>query len=149
MGMFSWLGFGGAEKATDNLLDKDDGLLTQVGGWIGNMDYTEEEQAEAYQKLTGVVIQYASNEVDHNSVRSKARRDLAIMWIKVQLVLIMLTAIAIPVDKVMKWSGADSLATQYFALATASVMLAGTSAIIIFYFGSYGWQKVQETRNKK
>tara|TARA_R110000751_G_scaffold204143_1_gene308626 strand:+ start:332 stop:733 length:402 start_codon:yes stop_codon:yes gene_type:complete len=36
----------GTDKAVDNLLDKDNGLLTQVGGWIGGMKHTEEEKAE-------------------------------------------------------------------------------------------------------
>jgi len=36
----------GTDKAVDNLLDKDNGLLTQVGGWIGGLKHTEEEKAE-------------------------------------------------------------------------------------------------------
>lgn len=43
-----WLGsLFGTEKAINNIVDKDNGLLAQVGGWIGNMSYTEEEKAEA------------------------------------------------------------------------------------------------------
>lgn len=37
----------GTEKAIDNLLDKDKGLLAKAGSWIGNFNYTEEEKAEA------------------------------------------------------------------------------------------------------
>ena len=37
----------GTKKAIDNITDKDNGLLTQVGGWIGGMNYTDEEKAEA------------------------------------------------------------------------------------------------------
>ena len=36
----------GTDKAVDNILDKDNGLLTQVGGWIGGLKHTEEEKAE-------------------------------------------------------------------------------------------------------
>lgn len=45
MGIFSKIL--GTEKAVDNLLDKDKGLLTRAGSWIGGMHYTEEEKAEA------------------------------------------------------------------------------------------------------
>lgn len=37
----------GTDKAIDNLLDKDKGLLAKAGGWIGNFNYTNEEKAEA------------------------------------------------------------------------------------------------------
>lgn len=37
----------GTEKAVDNLLDKDKGLLVKAGSWIGNFNYTDEEKAEA------------------------------------------------------------------------------------------------------
>ena len=44
----SWIGrLFGTEKTIDNIVDKDKGLLTQVGSWVGNMHYTEEERAEA------------------------------------------------------------------------------------------------------
>ena len=35
----------GAEKAVDNIIDRDNGLLTQMGGWVGNQQYTEQEAA--------------------------------------------------------------------------------------------------------
>jgi hypothetical protein len=44
MGWFSKLF--GTDKAVNSLVDKDNGLLTQVGGWIGNFNYTDEEKAE-------------------------------------------------------------------------------------------------------
>ena len=37
----------GTDKAVDNLLDKDNGLLAKAGGWLGNFNYTDEEKAEA------------------------------------------------------------------------------------------------------
>ena len=43
-----WIGkLFGTQKAMDDLLDTDNGHLTKVGGWIGNLHYTEEEKAEA------------------------------------------------------------------------------------------------------
>jgi hypothetical protein len=45
MGVFGRLF--GTEKAIDNIIDKDAGLVAQVGAWIGNKTYTDEEMAEA------------------------------------------------------------------------------------------------------
>lgn len=43
-----WLGkLLGTNKAINSIIDKDNGLLSQAGAWIGNMDYTPEEKAEA------------------------------------------------------------------------------------------------------
>ena len=36
----------GTEKAIDNVLDKDSGLLVKAGSWFGNLNYTTEDQAE-------------------------------------------------------------------------------------------------------
>jgi hypothetical protein len=33
-------------KAVDDVLDKDSGLLVKAGTWIGNLNYTEEEKAK-------------------------------------------------------------------------------------------------------
>jgi hypothetical protein len=44
----SWLGsLFGTKEAVNNIVDKDNGLLSQVGGWIGGFNYTPEEKAEA------------------------------------------------------------------------------------------------------
>ena len=37
----------GTDKAIDNILDKDNGLLKGFGGWIDDMHHTEAEQVEA------------------------------------------------------------------------------------------------------
>ena len=45
MGLFS--GLFATEKAVDNIIDKENGLLAQVGSWVGGFNYTAEEKAEA------------------------------------------------------------------------------------------------------
>lgn len=37
----------GTEKSLDNLMDKDNGLLVRMGGWVDGMHYTEQEKSEA------------------------------------------------------------------------------------------------------
>ena len=36
----------GTDKAVDNLLDKDKGLLVRTGGWVNDLSYTDAEKAE-------------------------------------------------------------------------------------------------------
>ncbi len=35
-----------SDKAVDNLLDKDKGLLVRAGGWVNDLSYTDAEKAE-------------------------------------------------------------------------------------------------------
>ena len=40
----------GTDKAIDNLLDKDQGLLVRAGGWVDGLSYTDQEKAEDQHK---------------------------------------------------------------------------------------------------
>jgi hypothetical protein len=132
--------FSSSDKAIDNVFDKDTGLLTQVGNWVGGQQYTSEEIAETNERLRGAVVDYAKTTMSENSERSKARRQVAIMWIKVQLWLVLFCAITIPFD--------TAIANQYFQLATSTLMMAGTGAIITFFFGSYMLARHNESKVK-
>lgn len=127
-----------SDKVVDNVLDKDTGLLAQVGSWIGGQQYTDEEQAEANERLRTGVVDYAIASMGENSERSKARREIAKLWIKTQLGLVLMCAISAP------WG--MELAEFYFKLATSSIMLGGTGAIITFFFGSYLLTRHNETK---
>lgn len=126
------------DKAVDNVLDKDDGIIVKAGGWINDLSYTDQEKAKDNEKLRNAVVEYAKASMSENSERSKARRDIANMWIRAQLGLILMCAICAPFKM--------DLAEFYFKLATASVMLAGTGAIITFFFGSYLISRHNETK---
>jgi hypothetical protein len=128
------------EKATENILDKNDGLLAQVGGWIGNMDLTEEERIEFNAKTVASVQEFVKSTLSENTDRSKARRSIAKMWIKVELGLVLLCCIAAP------WK--PELARFYFEILSSGVMFGGTTAIIIFFFGSYGLARHNETKKE-
>ena len=129
-----------SDKIIDNVLDKDNGLLKSAGGWIDNLSHTDQEKEESREGLRKGVVGYAIASMGENSERSKARREIAKQWIKVQLWIILMCAIAAPFDM--------ELAKFYFELATASVMLGGTAAIITFFFGSYMLTRHNETKSK-
>lgn len=134
----NWKFWTWGDKVVDNVLDKDDGLLVRVGGWIDGQQHTEQEKAEDQKELRKGVIAYAISSMGENSERSRARREIAKLWIKAQLGLILMCAICAPFNM--------ALAEFYFKLATASVMLAGTGAIITFFFGSYLLTRHNETK---
>jgi len=130
---FSW-----GEKAADNILDKDTGLLAQVGGWIGNMKLTAEEVIKFNASCVTAVQKFVAATMSENTERSKARRMVAILWIKCELGIVLMACIAAP------WN--MPLAEFYFKVASSGVMFGGTTAIIIFFFGSYGLVRHNESK---
>lgn len=123
-------------NAVDNVLDKDNGLLTQVGSWIGNMDLTKEEIIEFNNKTVTSVQSFVKATLSESTERSKTRRSIAVLWIKSQLAIVFMCCIAAPWDM--------ELAEFYFRLATSGMMGAVTTAICIFFFGSHGLARLKD-----
>jgi len=70
--------------------------------------------------------------------RSKTRRAIAVLWIKSQLAIVLMCCIAAPWNMV--------LAEFYFKLATSTLMITVTTAICIFFFGSHGLARHNESK---
>jgi len=118
-----------SSKTVDNLLDKDNGRLSQVGGWIGNMDFTPEEQAKMNAKMAEGVGEFVKMTLGENTERSKTRRAVAVMWIKAQLLMLAMVFVVAPLDMEM--------AKFYLEIAFGTVMISGTLSIIAFFFGGH------------
>lgn len=116
-------------KTVDNVMDKDNGLLTQVGGWIGNMNFTKEEQAKMNLATGEAVATFVASTLSENTVRSKTRREVAILWIKAQLIMIFWVMLVAPFDM--------ELAKFYAGIVFGTLMLSGTLSVIAFFFGPY------------
>jgi hypothetical protein len=127
MSFFSFLK--AAPKLTDDVFDKEKGLLTQVGGWIGNSQYTAEEQAEMNRDMAKAVQDFAVATLSESTERSKTRRDIAVFIIKFYALLIFMTGITYPVSK--EWS------TVWFSLATDPIIGGLVIAISIFFYGAH------------
>ena len=128
------------QKNLDNVLDKDNGLLSQVGGWVGNMNLTPEEVIEFNAKTVASVQTFVTATLGESTERSKTRRGIAILWIKTQLGIVLMCCIAAPWDR--------ELAEFYFKLATSTLMITVTTAICIFFFGSHGIAKYQASKKE-
>ena len=138
MSWFNPLSWG--EKVATDVLDKDNGLLSQVGGWIGGLTLTDQEVAEYNAKTVDSVQDFVKATLSESTDRSKTRRAIAVLWIKVELGIVIMACICAPWDM--------ALAVFYLNLATSTLMLTTTTAIIIFFFGSHGIAKIKATTKK-
>ena len=128
-------------KAQDDVLDKDNGLLAQVGSWIGNMNLTKEEVIKFNAKTVTSVQTFVVATLGESTERSKTRRAIAILWIKSQLGIVLMSCIAAPWDM--------ELANFYYKLATSTLMITVTTAICIFFFGSHGIARFNESKKSE
>ena len=135
MGWFNWFS---SDKVIDNVLDKDKGLLAQAGSWVGNLNLTKEEVIEFNAKTVTSVQAFVKATLSENTERSKTRRSIAVLWIKVQLGIVLMCCIAAPFNMV--------LAEFYYKLATSTLMITVTTAICIFFFGSHGLARHNESK---
>jgi len=83
MNIFSW--FTAAPKVADNIFDKEKGLLTQVGQWVGHQQFTPEEQAKMDDGMVKAVQGFAVATMGESTERSKTRRELALMWFRMHV----------------------------------------------------------------
>ncbi len=139
MSFFGW--FKTAPKLVDDVMDKDSGLIAQVGNWIGNMNLTKEEVIEFNAKTVASVQVFVKATLGESTERSKTRRSIAVLWIKSQLGIVLMSCIAAP------WN--IELANFYYKMGTSTLMITGTTAIIIFFFGSHGIARYNESKNSK
>lgn len=123
--MFGWL----KPKNVDDVFDKEKGLLTQVGGWIGNMQFTDEERSETKERLDASVASFVEMSLKESTQRSKTRRSIAILWLKFQLALIAIVMAAAPFQM--------ELAKFYAEIAFGTLMVSGTLSVMAFFFGSH------------
>lgn len=121
----------GAPKIADDVFDKKDGLLVKAGGFINDLSYTDAEKAKDLAEMGKNVTEHVKTTLGESTIRSMTRRSISVMWIRVQLMLILMVAICIPFN--------TGWATSFFKLATCNVMLWGTGSVIIFFFGAYAW----------
>jgi len=133
-----WFNFLSSDKVVDNVLDKDDGLIAKAGSWIGNLKLTDEEVIEFNAKTVTSVQSFVKATLSENTERSKTRRAIAVLWIKVQLAIVLMCCVAAPFNM--------ELAEFYFKLATSTLMITVTTAICIFFFGSHGIARHNESK---
>jgi hypothetical protein len=128
--------FGGG-KMSENIMD----VAKGVGTWIDQGKLTKEEMQEYNQLNMKWQDKFMEQNIEQNSKRSEARRQLATLLIKAVLVF-------------LAWAGAIyPFSKEYAAFILSLVVVLGSSkiviAIVVFYFGYYGVQSIIGTAKKK
>ena len=118
-------------KSVDAFIDPEKGHIAKIGAFIGKQQFTDEERAVMIQGLTVAVRQFAIDTAKESTVRSSTRRDIAVMWIKAHISFISLSFLGFIFD--------HPRTEQMWMVASSDVMLWGTTAIMVFFFGSYGY----------
>lgn len=116
-------------KTVDDVLDKDNGLLAQMGGWVGNFNFTDEERSEMNKKLIDNCSEFVYKTMGESTVRSKARRALALLWVRVHLSMIVGVMLVAYFNM--------ELAKFYFSIVFGPLMVSSTLGIMAFFFGSH------------
>lgn len=73
----------GTQKAVDNILDKDSGLLKSFGGWVDDFNYTDEERAAANKDKREWGIRQLSALEPFKVVQRILAFSATIMWLMV------------------------------------------------------------------
>ena len=126
----SWFGLAkSAPKIAENIFDKDKGLLTQFGSWIGNSNFTEEDKAEMNRDLAKGVQDFAVATLEENTDRSKARRQIAQDVIRFYILLVFMCGITYPVSS--DWS------KVWLSLASLPALGGLVVGVGVFFFGAH------------
>ena len=125
-------------KTVDDIFDKDKGLLTQFGSWVGNSKFTAEESAELNFETVKSVQSFVKETLDESTDRSKSRRDIAVFFIQFYALLIFMAGMTYPINP--EWS------SVWFKLATSGGVAGLVIAISVFFFGSHGLTRINKSK---
>ena len=137
MSIWSW--FSSAPKTADDIFDKDTGHLAKVGSWIGGQQFTSEERAEFDRDNLKAVQKFVVDTLEENTDRSKARREIAVFFIKFYSVMLFMCGMVYPIDQ--EWS------MVWFNLATSLSVGGLVTAISVFFFGSHALSKHAKSKS--
>jgi hypothetical protein len=129
MGWLSTVGswFLGTEGEKNAELARD--TVRGVGTWIDERSFTEEEKSKANLELAVKYAQYADQTLQESTVRSKTRRSLALMIIRTEVCVLLLSAAVFRVSP--EWS------EYLYKLAVESPLGLMTLGVGAFFFGTH------------
>ena len=119
----------GAPKVTDDIFDKDTGHIAKAGEFLGKLVYTDEEEAATTVKRAELWLKYMDNKLEESTDRSKARRDLALLIIRFELLILFLGGILFPFNA--GWSAV------WITMATSGVMVMLVGGVAGFFYGTH------------
>jgi len=136
MSFFSWLS--SSPKVIDDVFDKDKGLLAKTGEWIGNSNFTDEERAELNTANMESIRRFVADTLEESTDRSRARREIAVFFIKFYSIMLFMAGMTYPFNS--GWS------EVWFNIATSGSVGGLVIAISIFFFGSHGMVRYNNSK---
>jgi len=127
MSIWSW--FAGGSKTVNDVFDKDTGHLAKVGAWIGNQQFTDQERATFDAESLTAVQKFVVDTLAENTDRSKARREIAVFFIKFYALMLFMAGMVYPISA--EWSAV------WVTLATSLSVGGLVTSISVFFFGSH------------
>lgn len=121
--MSFWGRLFGTEKAIDNIVDKDNGLLSQFGGWVGKMQFTEQERAEHDTQ----VRDWGIRQLDALSPFKVTQRILALTTAAVWVFMVVNIVVAM-------WLQASEVLNMLIQFATSQYVAWPTISVFALYF---------------
>ena len=129
--------FKAGDKAADAAVD----TIGDIRSAIDVLILTEEERIQYGQKGIDQFLEFQKLNMEQNSERSKARREIAFLIVKAQLLQLFVIGTAWIINR--EW------AEFLLKLNTALKVGAAFFAAIVFYFGYYGVQGAIDKYKKK
>ena len=129
--------FKAGDKAADAAVD----TIGDIRSAIDVLILTKEEKIQYEQKGMDQFLEFQKLNMEQNSERSKARRDIANLIVQAQALQLFVIGVAWMIDK--EWAG--------FMLKLNMALKFGIAffAVICFYFGYYGVQGAIDKFKKK
>jgi len=117
----------GTDKAIENIIDKDNGLIVKGGHWFGEQQYTDQEQAEDRQKIRA----WGLKQLEALEPFKVVQRILAFVVISVWAILALNCVAGIWFDA---YHPAIDMASKMLALASNDVIFWPTVSVLSLYF---------------
>jgi len=128
----------GAPKLTEDIFDSKDGLLVKTGGFINDLHLSDTEKIKLNLKAGEAVLEHVKATNGENTVKSKTRRKLAVLWIETQLYLVGINAICVPLAVLFPDQG-KQMFDLFLKITLSWLMTGGTVTVMAYFFGTYGW----------
>ena len=104
-------------------------VASGIGGWIDKGKFTDQEKAEFNAAIIPHFQKFMDSTVNENTQRSKSRREIALLVIRWELVMLTVSALLFKFDPI--W------AKYVFDIATLEVIVYLVLGIGAFFFGAH------------
>lgn len=120
------MGFGGGESSgTDNVMK----VASGIGSYIDEQEFTPEEKAVHNTTMIGHMGSFMESTVAENTERSKTRRDIALLVIRWELLMLTASILLYKIDK--------GYADYIYKICTQDPISYLVLGIGAFFFGSH------------